>query len=104
MRRFAASKQLRLPPHRCFTVSSITRGIRQPPDSDTVNFPGAVQSKFTSDLQFQRPQDVPSIPTYRFINADGIVVDKSTKLDIGKDKAIKMYKDMVTTSVMDLIM
>jgi len=31
-------------------------------------------------------------------------VDKSTKLDIGKDKAIKMYKDMVTTSVMDLIM
>lgn len=44
------------------------------------------------------------MPTYRFINAEGVVVDKKSKLDIGKEKALKMYKDMVTASVMDLIM
>jgi 2-oxoisovalerate dehydrogenase E1 component alpha subunit len=44
------------------------------------------------------------MPTYRYINAEGVVVDTKSQLDIGKEKALKMYKDMVTTSVMDLIM
>lgn len=92
--------QLRRP----FAISSTAHGMRQPPNSDTVNFPGAVQSKFTSDLKFHKPQDATAMPTYRYIDADGVVVDKSRTIEIGQEKALKIYKDMVTTSVMDLIM
>ncbi|KAF8246527.1 hypothetical protein K440DRAFT_553187 [Wilcoxina mikolae CBS 423.85] len=99
------SKQLRLPiPRRSFTVTSAHRGIRQIPDSDIVNFPGAVRSRFTTELNFHRPQDDPAMPTYRYINSDGVIVDTSRELDIDEAKARKMYKDMVTTSVMDMIM
>lgn len=109
MRRFIS----RLPPPRIaalprwqrpFSAAAAAQGIRQPPDADTVNFPGAVQSKFTSSLTFHRPQDTPAMPTYRYLNADGVVVDTARTLDIGRDKARKMYRDMVVTSVMDLIM
>jgi 2-oxoisovalerate dehydrogenase E1 component alpha subunit len=93
-----------LPHRRPFAASALQRGIRQSPDSDAVRFPGAVESKFTHELAFHRPQDVPAMPTYRYINAEGVVVDTKSKLGIDKDKALKMYKDMVTTSVMDLIM
>jgi 2-oxoisovalerate dehydrogenase E1 component alpha subunit len=92
-------------PHcRAFTASALRNGIRQPPDSNTVRFPGAVESQFTHELAFHRPHDVAAMPTYRYINAEGVVVDTKSQLDIGKEKALKMYKDMVTTSVMDLIM
>lgn len=89
---------------RSFTLSSPLGGIRQPPDSDVVNFPGAVKSKFTAELKFHRPHETPAMPTYRYMNADGVVVDRSRTLDIGRDMARKMYTDMVATSVMDLIM
>lgn len=85
-------------------AAAAAQGIRQPPDADAVNFPGAVQSKFTSSLTFHRPQDTPAMPTYRYLNAEGVVVDTARTLDIGRDKARKMYRDMVVTSVMDLIM
>lgn len=42
--------------------------------------------------------------TYRYINAEGVVVDTERKLDIDKNMARKMYQDMVRTSIMDLIM
>jgi 2-oxoisovalerate dehydrogenase E1 component alpha subunit len=94
------------PPHfRAFTASALrSGGIRQPPDSNTVRFPGALESTFTHELSFHRPHEVAAMPTYRYINAEGVVVDTKSRLDIGKEKALKMYKDMVTTSVMDLIM
>lgn len=44
------------------------------------------------------------MPTYRYINSDGVVIDTSRELNIDETKARKMYKDMVTTSVMDMIM
>ena len=99
-------RALARPLRRPFSVSASPRGasIRQPPGSDTVNFPGAVKSKFTSDLTFHRPQDVTAMPTYRYMDADGVIVDKERVIDIDRDKARKMYKDMVSTSVMDLIM
>jgi 2-oxoisovalerate dehydrogenase E1 component alpha subunit len=104
MRRLV-SKQLHFPiPRRSFTISSAHRGIRQIPASDIVNFPGAVRSRFTTELNFHRPQDDPAMPTYRYINSDGVVVDTSRELNIDETKARKMYKDMVTTSVMDMIM
>ena len=109
MRRFISRPpppRLAAPPRwkRPFSAAAAAQGIRQPPDADAVNFPGAVQSKFTSSLTFHRPQDTPAMPTYRYLNADGVVVDTARTLDIGRDKARKMYRDMVVTSVMDLIM
>jgi len=105
MRRLHISKPRLLPlPRRTFAVSALARGIRQPPDSDTLRFPGAIESRFTNELIFHRPQDLLAIPTYRYINAEGVVVDNKVQLDIDQDKARKMYMDMITTSVMDLIM
>lgn len=105
MRRLSVRNARLLPlPRRAFTASALARGIRQPPDSDTVRFPGAVESRFTNELAFHRPQDVPTMPTYRCINAEGVIVDSKVRLDIDREKARKMYMDMITTSVMDLIM
>ncbi|RPB24423.1 hypothetical protein L211DRAFT_784783 [Terfezia boudieri ATCC MYA-4762] len=78
--------------------------VRQPPHSDSIHFPGAVKSKFTSALQFQSPGGAPAIPTYRLMDTDGVVIDKSNVPKVGKEMALKMYRDMVTVSIMDLIM
>lgn len=45
------------------------------------------------------------MPTYRVLDQDGVVVDKQAKSpDISDEEAIRLYKDMVTVSVMDVIM
>lgn len=65
--------------------------------NNSVHFPGAVTSKFTNELQFQRPQDLPAMPTYRLMDTNGIVVDASREPDVSKELALKMYKDMITS-------
>jgi len=45
------------------------------------------------------------MPTYRILDQDGKLVDKDRKeLDISDEEALKLYKDMVTLSIMDIIM
>lgn len=45
------------------------------------------------------------MPTYRVLDQDGVVVDKEAHApDISDEEAIRLYKDMVTVSVMDVIM
>jgi 2-oxoisovalerate dehydrogenase E1 component alpha subunit len=45
------------------------------------------------------------MPTYRVLDQDGVVVDKDAESpDISDEEAIRLYKDMVTVSVMDIIM
>ena len=45
------------------------------------------------------------MPTYRIIDHEGVIVDKSRSPPaITDDEVLKMYKDMVTVSIMDLIM
>lgn len=45
------------------------------------------------------------MPTYRVLDQDGVVVDKEAHApDISDEEAIRIYKDMVTVSVMDIIM
>ncbi|KAF2837485.1 2-oxoisovalerate dehydrogenase [Patellaria atrata CBS 101060] len=79
--------------------------VSQRPGSDRVHFPGAVNSKFTTDLRFERPSTQPGIPTYRILNQDGVVVDKDREpSDVTNGEALKWYKDMLTVSIMDLIM
>ncbi len=68
-----------------------------------VRFPGAVDSKFTSALSFEHPSTYPAIPTYRAMSPEGDIIDKSfTPASDGI--ALKMYENMLSISIMDLIM
>ncbi|KAI0026072.1 thiamine diphosphate-binding protein [Xylariomycetidae sp. FL0641] len=79
-------------------------GISQRPGSSHVSFPGAVKSAFTSDLRFALPSDYPALPTYRVVDQDGNVVDQSFQQDLSNEEVVKLYKNMVTIAIMDLIM
>ncbi|KAI4196443.1 MAG: hypothetical protein LQ350_006538 [Teloschistes chrysophthalmus] len=68
--------------------------------SVSVHFPGAVDSKFTTKLSFERPSTHPAIPTYRFMDSDGVVVDKDREPDVS-DVEILTWD---TVSIMDVIM
>ncbi|OQE15660.1 hypothetical protein PENSTE_c027G06206 [Penicillium steckii] len=79
--------------------------ISQRPGSDRVHFPGAVDSKFTTDMGFLKASDLPAIPTYRVMDADGELVDKSRgEPNVSDDQVLTWYKNMLTVSVMDVVM
>lgn len=89
-------------------LSSSTRrsasSLSQRPDSRYVQFPGAVKSAFTTKLQFEQPSSHDAMPTYRAVDQSGNVVDPSFKPDLGDEEVIKLYKDMLLVSIMDIIM
>ncbi|OJI98175.1 hypothetical protein ASPVEDRAFT_161270 [Aspergillus versicolor CBS 583.65] len=79
--------------------------ISQRPGSDRVRFPGAVNSKFTTEMAFINPQDGAGIPTYRVMDSDGVLVDAGRKkLDVSNEEILTWYKNMLTVSIMDVIM
>ncbi len=78
--------------------------ISQRPGSSHVSFPGAVKSAFTNNLKFALASDFPALLTYRVVDQDGNVVDRSFKPDLSEEEVVKLYKNMLTISVMDLIM
>ncbi|KAM0426646.1 hypothetical protein ACHAPT_007962 [Fusarium lateritium] len=78
--------------------------LSQRPNSDFVSFPGALKSAFTTTLKFEAPESYPALPTYRVVDQHGSVVDESFKPDISDEEVIRLYKDMVFISIMDLIM
>jgi 2-oxoisovalerate dehydrogenase E1 component alpha subunit len=66
-------------------------------DGPSVHFPGAVNSKFVSNLTFERPSTHTAIPTYRVMDQDGIIVDKNRKPpDVSDEEALTWYKNMLT--------
>lgn len=68
-----------------------------------VRFPGAVDSKFTSSLSFEYPSTYPAIPTYRALSPDGDII--SPTFNAPEDSvALSMYNNMLTVSIMDVIM
>ncbi|KAK3699830.1 hypothetical protein LTR37_016245 [Vermiconidia calcicola] len=73
-------------------------------DGVHVNFPGAVNSLFTTDLAFKRATEKDAMPTYRYIDQEGVVVDQSRQSGLSDADVLKIYRDMVTVSIMDLIM
>ncbi|TPX18811.1 uncharacterized protein E0L32_011490 [Thyridium curvatum] len=79
-------------------------GLSQRPDSNFVSFPGALKSAFTSDLKFEHPSEYPAMPTYRVVDQQGVVVDRKFKPDLSDEEVVKLYKDMLTVSIMDIIM
>ncbi|KAL4922482.1 thiamine diphosphate-binding protein [Aspergillus aurantiobrunneus] len=79
--------------------------LSQRPGSDRVRFPGAVNSKFTTEMGFINPLDGPGIPTYRVMDSDGVLVDQGRKnLGVSNEEILAWYKNMLTVSIMDVIM
>ncbi|KAE8166490.1 thiamine diphosphate-binding protein [Aspergillus tamarii] len=79
--------------------------ISQRPGSDRVRFPGAVNSKFTTDMTFINPSEMTNIPTYRVMDSDGVLLDKNRKPSgVSNEEILTWYKNMLTVSVMDVIM
>lgn len=63
-----------------------------------VRFPGAVNSKFTTDMAFITPADLPHIPTYRVMDSDGELLDKSRErpVDASDEEILTWYKNMMS--------
>jgi len=63
----------------------------------SVHFPGAVNSKFTTKLSFERPSTHPAIPTYRVMDSDGVIVDAArAPVDVSDEEVLTWYRNMVT--------
>ncbi|KAF2116123.1 2-oxoisovalerate dehydrogenase subunit alpha mitochondrial precursor [Lophiotrema nucula] len=80
------------------------RSVASTPTAEKVLFPGALNSKFTNDLNFLDPADKDAIPTYRVVDQSGRVLDKETGVDTEDDEALALYENMVCLSIMDLLM
>lgn len=86
--------------HVCFQSHELSKLI-----TSSVNFPGAVNSKFTSTLQFHNPAEHTAMPTYRVMDSSGTLVNPSASTPlITETECTKLYKDMLTISILDLIM
>ncbi|KAK3333374.1 dehydrogenase-like protein [Cercophora scortea] len=81
-----------------------TSSISQRPDSTYVSFPGAVKSAFSNTMRFGEPSTFPALPTYRVVDQHGAVVDPSFQPDLDDAAIVKLYRDMLTVSIMDLVM
>ncbi|KAF4986370.1 hypothetical protein FDECE_15991 [Fusarium decemcellulare] len=99
LRRAALAKSPAVP----FALRSAS-SLSQRPNSDYVSFPGALKSAFTSSLRFEAPESYPALPTYRVVDQHGVVVDQSFQPDISDEEVVRLYRDMVFISIMDLIM
>jgi len=67
------------------------------PISNSLVFPGAVNSKFVTALQFERPSERAAIPTYRVMDSDGVVVDQNwSSSDLSPEQILTWYRDMLT--------
>jgi hypothetical protein len=55
-------------------------------------------------MQFEQPSTYPALSTYRAVDQNGTVVDPSFVPDLSDEEVAKLYLDMLTVSIMDLIM
>lgn len=67
-------------------------------------FPGAIKSQFTNVLSFNNPMESEKMDTYRLIDIEGKKQDEEYKIPFSKEEAVKMYKEMITISIMDTIL
>ncbi|KAK0121456.1 hypothetical protein ONS95_009750 [Cadophora gregata] len=77
--------------------------LSQKPGAAGIRFPGAVSSQFVNSLSFEHPSTYPALPTYRCVNQDGDIVDSDYTPE-PDSLALKLYRDMVAVSIMDVIM
>ncbi|RUS14140.1 thiamine diphosphate-binding protein [Endogone sp. FLAS-F59071] len=71
---------------------------------EKAHFPGATDSYFVHEMKFI--QNLETIPTYRVMDQNGDVKTKEDELQvcIPKEMAVKIYEDMVTLNMMDLVL
>lgn len=81
------------------TISQSSKGIKS-----EVIFPGSVKSKITEHLNFTNPENVERMPTYRLFGVDGTQLDQDYEVPFSKGEAVKMYREMLTISIMDNIL
>jgi hypothetical protein len=63
----------------------------------SVQFPGAVNSKFTTQMSFLKASDLPAIPTYRVMDSNGELVDGTRRPpDVTDEEVLTWYKNMLT--------
>ena len=78
--------------------------LSQAPGLNYVSFPGAIKSVFTNELKFEMPSEYPAMPTYRVLDQHGTAIDPTFKPDLSDAEVTKLYRDMLTVSIMDIIM
>lgn len=80
--------------------------LAQSPDAikTELDFPGSLHAKFTNKLNIVDPSLINPLDIYRVVGVDGNQLDTSFDIDVDKPLAQKMYKDMVTISILDTIM
>ncbi|PRT53219.1 2-oxoisovalerate dehydrogenase subunit alpha, mitochondrial [Wickerhamiella sorbophila] len=59
---------------------------------------------FTGQLNVIDPESIPKIKTYRLLDLEGNLLDPDYKVPFTREEATKIYRDMVTISIMDQIM
>ncbi|EFX05893.1 2-oxoisovalerate dehydrogenase complex alpha [Grosmannia clavigera kw1407] len=91
-------------PPACLALQRNASSLSPKPDSDYVAFPGAIKSVFTNKLNFEVPCEYSAMPTYRVIDQHGVAVNPAFNPDLSDEGVIKLYKDMLTISIMDIIM
>ncbi|PMD35269.1 dehydrogenase E1 component [Hyaloscypha variabilis F] len=91
------------PIYRALQPQRWASSLSQKPGSAGVRFPGAVDSKFTNAMQFELPATYPAIPTYRALSPDGDIIDSSFTPP-PDSLALSMYENMLSISIMDIIM
>ena len=72
---------------------------------NSVRFPGAVNSKFTTNMAFINPSDMPNIPTYRIMDSDGELVqkDRQRPVNVSNEEILTWYKNMLTGAWLELV-
>ncbi|CAG8524097.1 2662_t:CDS:2 [Ambispora gerdemannii] len=69
---------------------------------EKVPFPGATLSYFTNKMQFI--QSIDPIPTYRVMDREGKILDPSQEPQVSEEFSLKIYQNMLTLNIMDLIL
>ncbi|VVT53813.1 uncharacterized protein SAPINGB_P003763 [Magnusiomyces paraingens] len=69
-----------------------------------LDFPGITKTKFVKDMALNDPALLQPMEIYRLIDVDGTQFDKSYEVDVDKDLAIRMYREMHIIGILDNIM
>lgn len=65
--------------------------------SSSPRFPGAVGSALTTNMRFVQPSTMDPIPTFRVMNSDGEIIDKTRAApDATDEEILKWYTNMLT--------
>ncbi|PVI05051.1 2-oxoisovalerate dehydrogenase subunit alpha mitochondrial precursor [Periconia macrospinosa] len=91
-------------PSKVNPVWQTCRSVASTPSAEKALFPGALNSEFTNTLEFLRPSNKKSIPTYRVVDQYGGVINKEMGVETEDEEALVLYRNMVCLSIMDLLM